>query len=171
LCPVCERFYGVVDRESKEKLRKERQKKREQERVAEAKKHGIDLRYELAKGFEAAIEEEKFRQEFLGTWIPEPRTTVIMFRCEQRPVSNYDKHKWNKLSQASDGRYRYTQGWVIRDPAGVLKGAFNIRPCMECVRWPDNHFIEDLDAHEAYETEKERSQPAFSLKAGKRKPR
>ena len=164
LCPECGRFYCMVDREKAEEVVQQRHDEKLEARIAEAKKHGIDLDYERMAQLE-------FQQEYLAVFVPTPRTTVVMFRCEQRFMTRAMRRRWREQSVEVKGMYRYTTGWAMEDPAGLLRDPLNIRPCAECVRWPDYHIIEDLDEKACYEAEKERSTPAFRLQGRRRKGR
>lgn len=157
LCPECARFYGMVDTEGLENERKQQENRALDERIEEAKKYGIDLDYERMTQLE-------FQREFMGVFEPTPRTTVVMFRCEQRYMTREMRRRWRQTSIDVRGMYRYTTGWAMEDPAGLLRDPLHIRPCPECVHWPDYHIIEDLDEKAQYEAEKERSTPAFRLK-------
>lgn len=164
LCPECARFYGMVDREAAEKEVERRREEPLNKRIEEAKKHGIDLDYERHAQME-------FQQEYLGVFIPTPRTTVVMFRCELRYVTRAIRRKWRDTSIEVRGMYRYTTGWAMPDPAELMSEPLNIRACPECCRWPDYHIIEDLDEKACYEAEKERATPAFRLKGRSTKGR
>ena len=156
LCPECARLYGIVDKGLEEQRRAKRLDAAMQKRIDEAKQHGIDLDYERHAELE-------FQQEYLGVFVPAPRTTVVMFRCELRLVTRAIRQRWRRTSEEVHGQYRYTSGWTMVDPADLLLDPLNIRPCPECVRWPDYHYIEDLDEKAQYEVEQARNRPAFQL--------
>lgn len=164
LCPECARFYGLVDGEQTQRVVQRIQADELQERLDEAKKHGIDLDYERTASLE-------FQQEYQAVFIPAPRTTLVMFRCELRFVTREIRRKWRGISAEIHGQYRYTSGWAMPDPAELMSEPLNIRPCPECVRWPDYHIIEDLDEKACYEAEKERATPAFRLQGSHPKGR
>lgn len=147
LCPECQRFYGFVNHVDKEL----------EQRIAEGKKHGIDLDYERHLNL-------RYQQEYMTVFTPAPRTTVVVFKCEKRRLGPAEDRRWRSIAHKGSGFYRYTAGWSMRDPAGLMSDLLYIRPCPECCRWPEHHIMEDLDAQEKYETEKKGSTPAFRLK-------
>ena len=159
ICPMCERLYLLIDPTEEEKRQEAKRQAREDERQAAAKEHGIDLSYE-----QTLDDQDRFRQEYLGVWVPPPRTTSVTFHCEKRPVTRGDRQRWKRMRQQSNGLYRHGTGWVEKDDIGGTRGPLNFRPCPECVRWPEPHITQDLDEQARYEEEKARAQPAFRLK-------
>lgn len=149
LCPACGKLYLILDPTAEEK----RIKQREKERREEAKKHGIDLSYEMGRP------PRFFEQEFLGEFVPTPRTTLLTLKCEQHGVTRAEHSRWRKETPERR-RYQYTSGWMRTD-------GMNIRPCPTCVRWPEPHYTEDLDEQKEYEAQKAGATPAFSLKGRK----
>jgi hypothetical protein len=149
LCPSCGKLYLIVDPAEEEK----RIKKAEKERRNEAKKHNIDLSYEVG------LPPRAFEREYLGEFVPTTRTTLLTLTCEQHKVTRAEQYRWRRETPER-ARYQYTSGWMRLDGT-------NVRPCPTCVRWPEPHYTEDLDEQKEYEAKKAGATPAFSLKGRK----
>jgi hypothetical protein len=145
VCPMCGKLYLV--RFPEEQLTRE----------AEAAKHGIDLSYEKK------LDPHQFAREYLGEFVPAPRTTLLQLKCEQHQITRDQRVRWNQINPHVT-RHTYTRGWKGAD-------GMQYRPCPSCVKWPEAHYTEDLDEQTKYEAEKAGSQPAFGLKGRTRKGR
>jgi hypothetical protein len=134
---------------------REQEETAEHRRLREAAKHGIDLSYESALPPPGYKHPGVYLRDADFVSSP-PRTALLTLRCEQHQVKLADRRRWQSESYAA-GRYTYTSGWRRVD-------GMQIRPCPNCVEWPEPHCTEDLDEQKEYERQREGAVPAFSLK-------